>query len=81
MSPPAAPSGLSRADLEAQGADLRGEVAAQKRLVVVLRDENARLKGRPVIKPSGMEDTGRAEAPGQTGQAPRPRQGGATGRH
>ncbi len=56
MSLAAAPSGLSRAELEAQVADLRGEMAELKPLVAALRDENARLKGRPVIKSSGMED-------------------------
>jgi Transposase IS66 family len=52
------PSSLSRCELEAEVAALRGEVAALKQLVAALRAENARLKGlkaRPVIKPSGME--------------------------
>src|SRR3954449_4888910 len=59
MPPPADPSSLSRADLEAEVAALRGEVAELKQLIAALRDENARLKGlkaRPVIKPSGLED-------------------------
>ena len=59
MSPPADPSDLSRAELKAQVADLRGEVAELKRLVAAQRDEIARLKGlkgRPAIKPSGMEN-------------------------
>ena len=58
MSPPKVPSGLSRTELEAEVAALRGEVAELKLLVAGLRDEVARLKGlkpRPVIKPSGME--------------------------
>jgi hypothetical protein len=59
MSPPADPSDLPRADLEAEVATLRGEVAELKQLVAALRDEIARLKGlkgRPVIKPSGLEN-------------------------
>src|SRR3954471_12619213 len=59
MSAPADPSKLSRRQLEAEVAALRGEVAELKQLVVALRAENARLKGlkaRPVIKPSGLED-------------------------
>ncbi len=57
MSPPADPSDLPRPELEA-------EVAAQ-------RDENARLKGlkgRPVIKPSGMEDATEPKRHGKRGK-------------
>ncbi len=71
MSRPAAPSDLSRAELEAQVAELRGEVAELKRLVAALRDENARLKGlkgRPVIKPSGMEDATEPQRQGKRGR-------------
>ena len=71
MSPPAAPSDLARAELEAQVAELRGEVAELKRLVAALRDENARLKGlkgRPVIKPSGMEDATEPKRQGKRGK-------------
>jgi hypothetical protein len=59
MSPPTDPSDLPRAELEAAVGGLRGEVAELKQLVAALRDEIARLKGlkgRPVIKPSGMEE-------------------------
>jgi hypothetical protein len=59
MPPPTASFDVLRAELEAEVATLRGEVAELKRLVAALRDENARLKGlkgRPVIKPSGMEN-------------------------
>jgi hypothetical protein len=55
MIPPANPDALSLAELKALVSALLGKVAELERTVAVQREEIARLKGRPPIKPSGME--------------------------
>jgi len=74
--PPTTLSALTRAELEALLTELYGKVATLTQMVAGLREENARLKGlkgRPNIKPSGMEKG--TEPPKSRHQAKQPGRG------
>ncbi len=66
--PPPVLSALSRPELEALLVELFGEIAALKQMNSDLREEVARLKGmkgRPTIKPSGMDMGTEPSKPGK----------------
>ena len=71
MPPPADLSELPRTELEARVLELLGKVSELTGLVAALRDEIARLKGlkgRPSIKPSGMEQATEPPRSGKRGK-------------
>ena len=71
MPPPSNLSDLSRAELEALLVELSGRVVTVEQVVGAQREEIARLKGlkgRPTIKPSGMDNATEPPKPGKKGK-------------
>ena len=71
MPPPSNLSDLSRPELEALLVELSGRVVALEQVVGEQREEIARLKGlkgRPTIKPSGMDNATEPPKPGKKGK-------------
>ena len=69
--PPSNLSDLSRPELEALLVELSGRVVALEQVVGEQREEIARLKGlkgRPTIKPSGMDNATEPPKPGKKGK-------------
>ena len=78
MSPGIDIDGLAKADLKALVIERLGRMAELERMLAALREEIARLKGlkgRPAIKPSGMEQESQPKAPPRQGPQD-PRAGG-----
>jgi transposase IS66 family protein len=76
MSPPGNLDHLSHAELKGLVIKQWEQLVELQRMVMVLRDEIARLKGgpgRPNIKPSGMERGTEPKAPGSSGDRKGPR--------
>src|SRR3954468_8522359 len=63
MAPPGDLDALSPTELKALVLELLGQVAALEQTVAAQRGESAGLKGRPALKPSGMETASEPKPP------------------